>query len=126
MLHYRCRMNARAILDDLPATIGGAMREELETEMARVGECDGPKSRTSFVVTPEQLEFLDRFRARVRRDSGRRITRAAILTALVSALVRRAIPLGEIRSETHLKEYLYATRKTADRGAISVRRGDAR
>jgi hypothetical protein len=107
-------MNARAILDDLPATLGGAMREELDTEVARTGECDGQKSRTSFVVTPEQLEFLDRFRARVRRDSGRRITRAAILTALVSALVQRAIPLDEITSETHLKEHLNATRKTSE------------
>ena len=62
--------------------------------------------RTSLVLAASQIEFLERLCARFRRDSGARFTKALLLKVLVSVLAESALPFGEIRTETHLKEWL--------------------
>lgn len=62
--------------------------------------------RTSLVLSASQIEFLERLCARFRRDSGARFTKALLLRVLVSVLADSGIPFSEIRSETHLKEWL--------------------
>lgn len=62
--------------------------------------------RTSLVLSASQIEFLERLCARFRRDSGARFTKALLLRVLVAVLAESALPFGEIRTETHLKEWL--------------------
>jgi hypothetical protein len=62
--------------------------------------------RTSLVLSASQIEYLERLCARFRRDSGVRFTKAVLLRVLVSVLSDSGIPFAEIRSETHLKEWL--------------------
>jgi len=63
-------------------------------------------SRTSFVLHASQIEFLDRLSATVRADTGRGLTKRAVIETLVSVLPMARISLGEVVSETHLKEML--------------------
>ena len=72
-------------------------------------------SRTSFVLYASQIEFLDRLSATVRADTGHGLTKRAVIETLVSVLPMARISLGEVVSETHLKEML----RTEKRGSES-------
>ena len=83
---------------------GGAAPGEVHSlAMAGVG-------RTSLLLTPAQIGFLDRFCARVRRDTGGYLSRARIIAVLVNALAESRVSLAEVHSETHLKEALHGQR----------------
>ena len=73
--------------------------------------------RTSLLLTPAQIHFLDRFRARVRRDTGGYLSRTRIIAVLVNALAESRVPLAGVRSETHLKEELRGQRLPGPRRA---------
>ncbi|MGH7682304.1 MAG: hypothetical protein ACRD16_01695 [Thermoanaerobaculia bacterium] len=61
---------------------------------------------TSVRLTPGQIYFLDRFRARVARDSGCRISRAALLQVLVAVASTAPLNLSDIASEDDLTRRL--------------------
>jgi hypothetical protein len=70
--------------------------------------------RTSLVLNAAQVEFLERLCARFRRDAGMRFTKAVLIRILVGVLVESSIPFAEVRTETHLKEFLHAATRIAD------------
>ncbi len=43
-----------------------------------------------------------------------RFTKALLIRILVSVLVESSIPFAEVRTETHLKEFLHAATRTAE------------
>jgi hypothetical protein len=63
-----------------------------------------PTARTQFILSASQIEFLDRFCTRVRRDSGSRLSKRAVLESLIESIPTDALPLDRAVSETHLKE----------------------
>jgi hypothetical protein len=88
--------------------------ETMENSLGLPG-AGGPHEggRTSLVLSASQIEFLERLCARFRRDSGARFTKALLLRVLVSVLAEAGLPAGEIRTETHLKEWLRAAGSAA-------------
>jgi len=77
--------------------------------------CAPHAGRTSLMLNPSQIEFLDRFCARVRRDTGGRLTKGAIIGALVKGLAESRVSLDRVRSEIHLKEALRDDSESARR-----------
>src|SRR5216684_975779 len=63
-------------------------------------------ARTQFVLPASQIEFLDRFCTRVRRDTGSRVSKRAVIESLVESIPIEKISLREVTSEVHLKEIL--------------------
>jgi hypothetical protein len=63
-------------------------------------------ARTQFILSAAQIEFLDRFCIRVRRDSGSRLSKRAVLESLIESIPADGLPLDRAVSETHLKELL--------------------
>jgi hypothetical protein len=59
-----------------------------------------------MVLSAAQIEFLECLCARLRRDGGSRFTKALVLRVLVGVLGESSIPFSEIRTETHLREWL--------------------
>ena len=77
-----------------------------------------------MVLSAVQIDFLDRFCARRRRDSGTRFTKALLLRVLVGVLGEAPVPFAEIRTETHLREWLSGGGRSAGarmRGAAASR-----
>jgi hypothetical protein len=70
--------------------------------------------RTSLVLDAAQIEFLERLCARFRRDAGMRFTKAVLIRILVGVLDEASIPFSDVRSETHLKEFLHTATRPAD------------
>jgi len=75
-------------------------------------------ARTQFTLRASQIEFLDRFCARVRRDTGSRFSKRSIIETLIEAMPA-SLPLREVASEIHLKEALRARALTAGTGEES-------
>jgi hypothetical protein len=75
---------------------------------ASMGSLDSRSGRTSVVLDASQIEYLERLCARFRREIGARFSKAILIRILVGVLVEASIPLGEVRSETQLKEFLHA------------------
>ena len=75
---------------------------------ASMGSLDSRCGRTSVVLDASQIEYLERLCARFRREIGARFSKAILIRILVGVLVEASIPLGEVRSETQLKEFLHA------------------
>ena len=63
-------------------------------------------ARTQFLLLASQVEFLDRLCTRVRRDSGCRLSKRTIIETLVETIPTSRIPLREVVSEDHLKDFL--------------------
>ena len=61
---------------------------------------------TSIRLTPQQVAFLDRFRARVARDTGFRISRVALLGILVDVVSAAPPDLRNVASESDLTRRL--------------------
>ena len=61
---------------------------------------------TSIRLTAGQLYFLDRFRARVARDTGCRISRTQLLQVLVDAVGTAQPDLRDVTSEADLTRRL--------------------
>ena len=72
-------------------------------------ENEAGSGRTSLVLAASQIEFLERLCARVRRDTGARLTKAMLIRELVAALDDAGIPFSGVRSEAHLREWLRGT-----------------
>lgn len=87
-----------------------------ESDLSRHLDGEAGSGRTSLVLAASQIEFLERLCARVRRDSGARLTKAMLIRELVSALDDAGIPPAGVRSEAHLREWL--------RGAIGAPHAD--
>lgn len=67
----------------------------------------GAPRKTSLTLCRAQILFLDRLRARIRRDSGALISRSEILEALVSRIEEiDPARFDGVRSEGHLRETL--------------------
>ena len=88
------------------------------TDFADYVPADGSRhmSRTSFGLSASQIEFLDRLSATVRADTGRGLTKRAVIETLVSVLPMARISLGEAVSETHLKEMLRTEKRGSEPG----------
>ena len=68
---------------------------------------DAPiRAVTSIRLAPTQIYFLDRFRARVARDTGCRISRTALLQVLVDAVSAAQPDLRDVTSESELTQRL--------------------
>lgn len=91
-------------------------------DFADADPADGQRhmSRTSFVLYASQIEFLDRLSATVRADTGRGLTKRSVIETLVSVLPMARISLGEVVSETHLKEMLRAEPRGSEPGDPSA------
>jgi len=63
---------------------------------------------TSVRLTEGQIYFLDRFRARVARDTGCRLTRNLLLQVLVDAVGAAQPDLRDVTSEADLTQRLCA------------------
>ncbi len=61
---------------------------------------------TSIRLTQGQIYFLDRFRARLARDTGCRISRAGLLQVLVEAVSAAQPDLRDVTSEADLTRRL--------------------
>ena len=88
---------------------------------ASMGSLDSRSGRTSVVLDASQIEYLERLCARFRREIGARFSKAILIRILVGVLVEASIPLGEVRSETQLKEFLHAATSVvadAERGPV--------
>lgn len=77
-------------------------------------------SRTSLRLHASQIECVERFCARVRRDSGRFLGTASVIDTLVAALPAERILASAARSEADIEKSLAA------RGRSSARRKDSR
>jgi len=75
---------------------------------------------TQFVLSASQIEFLDRFCTRVRRDTGSRVSKRAVIESLVESIPVDKIALREVTSEVHLKEIL-----RGESGSIAADNGDS-
>ena len=72
---------------------------------------------TSIRLTPRQVDFLDRFRARVARDTGFRISRVALLRILVDVVSAAPPDLRHVASESDL------TRRLCEASGLDDARG---
>lgn len=77
-------------------------REPSDEAEARASAC----AATSIRLTAGQLYFLDRFRARVARDTGCRISRTQLLQVLVDAVGTAQPDLRDVTSEADLTRRL--------------------
>ena len=61
---------------------------------------------TTVRLTSAQIDFLDRFRARVARDTGCRISRAGLLEVLMDVIDAGGSELRDVTSEADLTHRL--------------------
>lgn len=92
----------------IPLPPRGRYPDEMQPqrEIERPVPPEPASGRTSLVLSASQIEFLERLCARLRRDAGARFTKAVLIRELVAVLVASGAPPADVRTETHLKEWL--------------------
>jgi hypothetical protein len=89
----------QSFIDSGPQEEGNIVRAPLRGAMKA--------EATSLLLARSQLYFLDRFRARVRRDTGCRLSRSGLVQILIDVFADASLDFTGITSETRLKERLH-------------------